>query len=102
MYQSFLSYFVFRIGEILCVINTQDEFHLPLSHSLHFQERIRFSIRFRGSIIFLNFSILDGLIPLIIFFFIPFPFFLLRERVVREGEAAVVLNFTGSPIAISV
>lgn len=101
MYQSFLSYFVFRIGEILCVINTQDEFHLPLSHSLHFQERIFNSI-----------SRLDYLLEFLysrwfdsfdyFFFFIPFPFFLLRERVVREGEAAVVLNFTGSPIAISV
>lgn len=69
---------------------------------IRFTFKKEFSIRFRGSIIFLNFSILDGLIPLIIFFLFRFLFFLLRERVVREGEAAVVLNFTGSPIAISV
>lgn len=70
---------------------------------IRFTFKKEFSIRFRGSIIFLNFSILDGLIPLIIFFFLfRFLFFLLRERVVREGEAVVVLNFTGSPIAISV
>lgn len=106
--------FVFRIDEIVCNKYTQDEFHLPLlafaslsknlnSISQPISESIlsftdsRFTVR----------SIFDsfGLFFFFFFYFVLSPLLSLSlslfEKESFEGQTAIVLNFTGSPIAIS-